>query len=186
MRKLIDAGKDPIAERDRDQQAASITAVALTFEKAARKVYEELKPGWRNAKHADDWIRSLEAYVFPLLGQKKLDAVTAADCADVLRPIWLGKAETVSRTRHACTPSCNGPGRTAISRRTRLQWSITFSLPKQNAKKEHQPRDAVARRARLRENACCQIQAGRSHPRRPAFPDIDGGAQRRSARRGVG
>ncbi len=133
-----DAGKDPIAERDRDQQAASITAAALPFEKAARKVHEELKPGWRKAKHADDWIRSLEAYAFPLLGQKKLDTVTAADCADVLRPIWLGKAETASRTRqrmHAV-----------------MQWAwahghitsnpvavVDHILPKQNAKKEHQP-----------------------------------------------
>ncbi len=92
MRQLIDAGDDPIDARNREQQAASIAAAALTFEKAARKVRGELLPSWRNQKHGADWIRSLEAYVFPKLGEKPLDAITPADCADVLRPIWLEKA----------------------------------------------------------------------------------------------
>ncbi|WP_322015969.1 phage integrase central domain-containing protein [Paraburkholderia sp. J12] len=37
--------------------------------------------------------------MFPKLGTKPLDAITPADCAEVLRPIWLDKAETASRTR---------------------------------------------------------------------------------------
>ncbi|WP_241018623.1 hypothetical protein [Paraburkholderia sp. Tr-20389] len=119
MRKLIDGGDDPIDTRNREQQAASIAAAALTFEKAARKVHEELKPGWRNEKHAAQWISTLETYVFPKLGGKPLDVITPADCADVLRPIWLAKADAASRTpASVCTLSCNGPGRMAISRRT--------------------------------------------------------------------
>ncbi|WP_322015929.1 tyrosine-type recombinase/integrase [Paraburkholderia sp. J12] len=138
MHKVIDAGKDPIEERDREQQAASVAAAALTFEKAASKVHEELRSGWRNAKHADDSIRSLEAYVFPKLGGKPLDAITPADCAEVLRPIWLEKAETASRVRQRMFSV--------------LQWAwahthisanpasvVDHLLPKQNAKKEHQP-----------------------------------------------
>jgi len=76
MRTQLDAGKDPIEERDREQQAASVAASALTFEKAARKVHEDLKPGWRNEKHAAQWISTLETYVFPKIGSKPLDAVT--------------------------------------------------------------------------------------------------------------
>lgn len=52
MRRPIDAGKDPIEERGREQQAASIAIAALTFEKAARELRGELKPGWKNEKHA--------------------------------------------------------------------------------------------------------------------------------------
>ncbi|WP_129562585.1 tyrosine-type recombinase/integrase [Paraburkholderia dokdonensis] len=138
MRRQIDAGKDPIEERDREQQAARVAAAALTFEAAARKVHEELKPGWKNEKHAAQWISTLETYVFPKLGGKPLDAITPTDCAEVLRPFWLEKAETASRTRqrmHAV-----------------LQWAwahghitanpvsvVDHLLPKQNAKKEHQP-----------------------------------------------
>lgn len=138
MRTQLDAGKDPIEERDREQQAASVAASALTFEKAARKVHEELKPGRWNEKHAAQWISTLKTYVFPKIGSKPLDAITPADCADVLRPIWLEKAETASRVRQRLG---------AV-----MQWAwahghvtanpvsvIDHLLPKQNAKKAHQP-----------------------------------------------
>ncbi|WP_334017745.1 Arm DNA-binding domain-containing protein [Burkholderia gladioli] len=58
MRKLIDSGEDPIEQRNRDREAAAVATAALTFEKAARKVHEELKPGWKNEKHAAQWISS--------------------------------------------------------------------------------------------------------------------------------
>ncbi len=138
MRRLIDAGKDPIEERDHEQRVASIAAAALTFEKAARKVHDELKPSWRNAKHADDWIRSLEAYVIPKIGSKRLDAITPADCADVLRPIWLDKQETASRTRqrmHAVMQWAWAHGHIAANPVT----VVDHILPKQTGKKEHQP-----------------------------------------------
>lgn len=91
MRKLIDNGTDPIDQRERERQAAAAAAAALTFEAAARKVHEELKPGWKNEKHAAQWINTMETYVFPKLGKRKLEAITPGDCADALRPIWLLK-----------------------------------------------------------------------------------------------
>ena len=54
---------------------------------------------WKNEKHAEQWINTLETYVLPNLGNRRIDAITPGDCADVLRPIWLTKAETASRTR---------------------------------------------------------------------------------------
>ena len=138
MRRHLDAGKDPIDERDRERETARIAAAALTFEKAARTLHEELKPGWKNVKHADDWIRSLEAYVFPKFGHKKIDAITPADCADALRPIWLEKAETASRTRqrmHAVMQWAWAHGHIAANPVS----VVDHLLPKQNAKVEHQP-----------------------------------------------
>ncbi|NYH23954.1 tyrosine-type recombinase/integrase [Paraburkholderia bryophila] len=138
MRRLLDAGKDPIDTRDREQEAASIVEAALTFEKAARKVHDELKPGWKNAKHAAQWLSTLETYIFPKIGAKKLDAVTPADCADVLRPIWLEKAETASRTRqrmHAVMQWAWAHGHIAANPVS----VVDHILPKQSAKKEHQP-----------------------------------------------
>jgi hypothetical protein len=44
MRKNLDADRDPIDERTRERENASISAAALTLEKAARTVHEELKP----------------------------------------------------------------------------------------------------------------------------------------------
>jgi len=138
MRNQLDAGKDPIEERDRAQQAASVAGSALTFEKAARKVHEELKPGWRNEKHVAQWISTLETYVFPKIGSKSLDAVTPADCADALRPIWLEKAETASRTRqrmHAVMQWAWAHGHVSSNPVS----VVDHILPKQGAKKEHQP-----------------------------------------------
>jgi hypothetical protein len=99
MRKVIDGGEDPIDQRNRERKAAAAATAALTFEKASRKLHEELKPGWKNKKHAARWINTLETYAFPKIGNRKLDALSPGDCADVLRPIWLTKAETASCTR---------------------------------------------------------------------------------------
>ncbi|MDR5749868.1 MULTISPECIES: phage integrase central domain-containing protein [unclassified Caballeronia] len=134
MRRLIEAGKDPIEERNREQQGASIAAATLTFEMAARELHEELKPGWKNAKHAAQWISTFETYVFPKIGAKKLDAVTPADCADVLRPIWLDKTETASRTRqrmHAVMQWAWAHGHITVNPVS----VVDHILPKQNAQK---------------------------------------------------
>lgn len=138
MRKLIDSGEDPIDQRNREREAAAVAAAALTFEKAARKVHEELKPGWKNEKHAAQWISTLETYVFPKLGDRKLDAISPGDCADVLRPIWLAKAETASRTRqrmHAVMQWAWAHGHITANPVT----VVDHILPKQIVQKEHQP-----------------------------------------------
>ena len=137
MRRQIDAGKDPIGERDREQQTASVVA-ALTFEKAARELHAELKPGWKNAKHSAQWISTLETGVFPKLGGKPHDAIAPADCAEVLRPIWIEKAETATRTRqrmHAVMQWAWAHGHITANPVS----VVDLILPKQNAKKEHQP-----------------------------------------------
>ncbi|WP_150526942.1 tyrosine-type recombinase/integrase, partial [Roseibium sediminis] len=69
---------------------------------AARQVHEDKKSGFKNAKHADQWINTLEQYVFPVLGRSLVSELTAADFARVLKPIWLEKAETASRVKQRC------------------------------------------------------------------------------------
>ncbi|RBB41299.1 integrase [Burkholderia reimsis] len=138
MRKLIESGEDPIDQRNREREAASVVAAALTFEKAARKVHEELKPGWKNEKHAAQWLSTLETYVFPKLGNRKLDAISPGDCADALRPIWLTKVETASRTRqrmHAVMQWAWAHGHITANPIS----VVDHLLPKQSGKPEHQP-----------------------------------------------
>ena len=101
-REMIRNGQDPIAARKANTQARHRDAQALTFEKAARKVHEDLKPGWRNPKHAAQWITTLETYAFPHIGSRKVESLKARDFADVLRPIWIGKPETASRVKQRC------------------------------------------------------------------------------------
>jgi hypothetical protein len=138
MRTILDNGGDLIDQRNREREGAAVAAAALTFEKAAREIHTELKPGWKNAKHADQWINTQKAYVFPKLGAKKLDAIKPADCAEVLRPIWLETVETSSRVRqrmHAVMQWAWAHGHIAANPVS----VVDHILPKQNAQKEHQP-----------------------------------------------
>ncbi|MBN3848720.1 tyrosine-type recombinase/integrase [Paraburkholderia sp. Ac-20342] len=138
MRRVIASGADPIDTRKHERAVARVAAAALTFEKAARDVHEELSPGWRNEKHAAQWISTLETYVFPKIGAKKLDSITPTDCADVLRPIWLEKSETASRTRqrmHAVMQWAWAHGHISAN----PVGVVDHILPKQAPRKSHQP-----------------------------------------------
>ena len=98
--RLVAAGKDPIDER---KSAASAAVVeTLTFEVAARKRFEELSPGFKNAKHRQQWINTLTTYMFPYIGSTPLADLKVADFAEALRPIWLTKPETAQRIKQRC------------------------------------------------------------------------------------
>lgn len=47
-------------------------------------------------------LRTLEHYVFPAIGDRRVSELRAADFAEMLRPIWLAKPETASRVRQRC------------------------------------------------------------------------------------
>lgn len=68
-----------------------------TFKEASLTLHGERKTGWRNEKHRAQWLSTLETYVFPSLGSKSVDTITAPDIRDVLLPIWQGKPETARR-----------------------------------------------------------------------------------------
>ena len=91
-RKLARQGDDPLKAK-REAEAV------MTFEEAARKVHENHAPSWRNAKHAAQFISTLETYAFPRIGRHKVTDITTADVLAVLQPIWLEKAETARRVK---------------------------------------------------------------------------------------
>ncbi len=128
-RKLARQGGDPLKAR-REAEAV------MTFEEAARKVYEIHRPGWRNAKHAAQFISTLETYTFPRLGNQKVTDITAADVLAVLTPIWLDKPETARRVRQRIG--------TVMKWTVAKGWrqdnpaeAISQALPKQTGVKEH-------------------------------------------------
>lgn len=91
---LVD-GKDPLEEKTKILDKPKIP----TFEDAARTLHKDLLPGWKNPKHGQQWINTLIEYVFPKLRSKLLHEIQPGDVADVLKPIWLTKAETASRVK---------------------------------------------------------------------------------------
>lgn len=54
---------------------------------------------WKNAKHAEQWVNTIETYAVNKLGDIDVKNITAEDVIDVLKPIWLKKPETASRLR---------------------------------------------------------------------------------------
>lgn len=54
---------------------------------------------WKNAKHAEQWVNTIETYAVKKLGDIDVKDITAEDVIDVLKPIWLKKPETASRLR---------------------------------------------------------------------------------------
>jgi integrase len=96
-RKLVREGQDPIEARR--QRATDEAGRAITLREAAATMIRMRQDGWRNAKHAAQWTASLERYVFPLIGDRPVAAVTTDDLVRVLEPIWSQVPETASRIR---------------------------------------------------------------------------------------
>ena len=68
-----------------------------TFKVAAEALVASKRPGWRNAKHGDQWLSSLKAYAFPLVGDMPVSRIGTDDVLRVLRPMWERVPETASR-----------------------------------------------------------------------------------------
>ena len=89
---LVNEGIDPIEYKKQ-------TAVIPTFEVAAREVYEANRPTWRNAKHASQFISTLQTYAFPIIGSMSVNDINSSHILRVLSPIWVTKSETAKRVR---------------------------------------------------------------------------------------
>jgi integrase len=99
-RQQLDAGVDPIENRGNERaQLRLATAQRRTFAQCAVEYHKLHADGWKNAKHADQWINTLTTYAYPVFGDRDVSAVTKADVLRVLEPIWATKAETASRVR---------------------------------------------------------------------------------------
>jgi len=89
---LVSEGIDPIEDKKQD-------SIIPTFEVAARKVYEDNRPTWRNSKHAAQFITTLETYAFPVIGSMSVKEINSSHILRILSPIWVTKAETAKRVR---------------------------------------------------------------------------------------
>lgn len=99
-RAKIREGLDPINERRarRSELLASV-ATAKTFKQCAEAYITAHAAGWKNAKHAQQWGNTLEAYAYPKFGAMLVHDVEKEHVLEALRPIWTEKNETASRLR---------------------------------------------------------------------------------------
>lgn len=102
-RETLRAGNDPVRVKQEAKQAAAAEAAKrLTFEECARSCYATKSQEFKNAKHAWQWINTLETHVFPKLGKLWVQDVDTTHALSVLEPIWGVMTETATRVRGRC------------------------------------------------------------------------------------
>ena len=79
---------------------------------------EQKRAGWRNSRHPQSWLASLERYAFPRIGNRLICEVTSADVLEILTPIWHEKAQTARRLRQRV--------------RSVLEWAVAMELRMDN------------------------------------------------------
>lgn len=100
IRKQVANGVDPGIERKSAKQAKSGEG---GFEAIAREWHTKFSPTWAES-HSKKLIGRLELYVFPWIGKKPIDEVSAQELLNVLRRIEdKGHLETAHRVRQVCS-----------------------------------------------------------------------------------
>jgi integrase len=78
---------------------AAARARALTFREAAENYHSQHESAWRNRKHAAQFLSTLRAYAFPVLGNMSVADIDTPAVLRAIESIWLEKTETASRVR---------------------------------------------------------------------------------------
>ncbi len=90
FREGVQEGRDPIAERDREEEP--------TFGDCVDKFLSTMEKGWRNDKHRKQWRSTLDTYCTDMK-DKRVSVIGTDDVLAALTPIWQEKSETASRLR---------------------------------------------------------------------------------------
>lgn len=130
-RKLAREGGDPIAAK------RSARATVPTFADAARTTMEQRQAGWKNEKHAAQWMKGMTKYVFPTIGETAVDRVETADVLRVLSPIWLSRPETARRIRQRISIVLDWAKAAGHRKGDNPVDGVGMGLPRQNEKRRH-------------------------------------------------
>lgn len=130
MRAEMEAGLDPVAER---RKARGVP----TFRQAAASVFEQNRKTWRNGQHQWQWMRTLEMFAFPAIGDLQVSDVTGPQVRDLLADIWLTKPETARRVRQRIGAVLDWAYSKGWRESEAPMRSITKGLPRQTKSTKH-------------------------------------------------
>lgn len=140
QKKLVSKKIDPLKAKDaakveRNKKTATFDTVAADYIAAQRD-------GWKSAKHAQQWERTLATYASPVIGHLAPADITTEHLLEILQPIWSTKRETASRVRNRIELVLNA----AKARKLRTGENVATwrghldkLLSKAKKKKEHHP-----------------------------------------------
>ena len=122
QRKLVALGRDPIAERIAERNAAKVeqhrrAASELTFGQCADKLFADLSVDWRHPKHKQQWTNSLRNHA-AALRDLPIASIETTDVLAVIEPIWRAKANMAHRVRARIETVLDWAGLGAIVRAT--------------------------------------------------------------------
>ena len=98
VRSSLNKGVNPILVKNASK-ASSQKAKTPIFREFALDYIQTMRPKWRNPKHAEQWVSTVERYAFPHIGHLRLDEIQTEHALALLKPIWLSKQVTASRLR---------------------------------------------------------------------------------------
>lgn len=139
----IEQGIDPIQERHARKSALLASQGKVkTFDECAIAVHNNKRIGFKNPKHADQWINTIKGYASPIIGRLSVADITKHHIVEILRPIWVDKPETAKRLRQRIEAVFDYA--TAMEFRTtenpaRLKGNLDTLLPAAKAKVKSQP-----------------------------------------------
>ena len=97
-RSLLNKGCNPVEEK-KASKALESKPNSPIFRDFALDYIETMRPKWRNPKHAEQWVSTIERFAVPFIGQMRLDEIQTEQVLSLLKPIWLNKTVTASRLR---------------------------------------------------------------------------------------
>jgi integrase len=94
-------GIDPLEQKRAEKLKIKTKAVSdsLTFEYVSLEYIKTKRAEWKNAKHNQQWINTLNKYAFPIIGKIPVSSIETSHILAILKPIWLSKTETATRVR---------------------------------------------------------------------------------------
>jgi integrase len=102
-RECLRRRQDPLEFRKQKGPFSPQLGRVPTFEAAARQFHNQISAEFRSRKHSEQWLQTMEQYVFPMIGKQSFDTLTPENFAACLRPIWLTRPETARRVKQRCT-----------------------------------------------------------------------------------
>ena len=98
VRSKVNQGVCPLSEKKSANKPKN-EVLSPKFHEFALKYIETMRPKWRNPKHAEQWVSTVQQYAFPVIGEMRLNNIDTPHIMEILTPIWLTKSETASRLR---------------------------------------------------------------------------------------
>ncbi len=131
LRRLAKSGQDPVAAR------RALREGVPNFEDCAKQVHKTHKATWRSEKHQAQWLKTLELYAFPMIGQMAINRIGTAEVLKLLLPIWSVKpptARSVLQRVSIIIDYATAAGMRSGENPCRL---ATLGLPKKAGESEH-------------------------------------------------